>query len=165
MIADALSDLDAKVIIDRHAAKRGRGNPAEVRVEHLGDGLQSNLLARAMQIGAAVFIDAHARVFVLTSGVSGIVAVAGSNSSREQVAVTTLVLDRLHAHFGLSVKAPTRTKRKKAEPVAEPEIVEEPVGITDDTVVADTEPVDIASDTEPEPEVNWLAALEEDRGE
>lgn len=156
MISDALKDAGVPVVVDVHAGKRAGSSPEAVTVEYLGEGDAANLLAAAVGRGASVFVDVSGRVFVLAEGGSGVVAVSGTNSTPEQVAATTAVLDCLHDRFGLSVKAPARGKRKKDAPV-ESEVVE----VAEPVVEAD-EPVDLEVDGRPLP-ADWYP--QEDDGE
>lgn len=149
-LVDELNARGLAVTVDRHADRRGLGQPATVTVDTVDPMPGSDLLGVAMfgPNPAAVAVTASGRVWVLTSGQTGRIVVEDGADP----ALVDLVAEAVSALTGqpgvvLGVldppEAPKRRRRKAAE-VDETE----PVDVEAEPVESTTEEVDGGTDVE-----------------
>ena len=128
MLARLLKDRGVAVIEDVRASKRDNYAPADITTTYVS-GAVDELINSAVNTSPSpvALVTETGRVFVLSSGGSGEILIAGEPTTEQDDAVLA-VMDVLHGLWGVKQPAPKKNKaRKVAEPVEEPEVLPEDV--------------------------------------
>jgi hypothetical protein len=125
MLARMLKDRGVAVIEDVRASKRDNYAPAQITTSYVSGPL-NELIDNAVSVSPSpvALVTDTGRVFVLSSGGSGEILVAGEPTSEQDDAVLA-VMEVLHDVWGVKQPAPKKSKRKEVVEEITPEEIAE----------------------------------------